>query len=226
MSYVARAASGGANGVLKGGRSCLLVAVLVGHAGIARAELLFESQPATRLGTQPCGGGGCWTNYARVTDFDGDGDLDLVAVNSGGFFSTPQPQPLTLYQNDGAGNFSDASTLVGNFVGGVRQVAFGDVDGDGDLDLFVPAAGGAQADALFIQAGGVFANEAAARLPSGLSSDAGAARLGDLDSDGDLDLLVADGYLQDGDVPAHLYTNDGAGHFAPAAAAFNVKPPV
>jgi MYXO-CTERM domain-containing protein len=101
----------------------------------------------------------------------------------------------------------------------VRQVAFGDVDGDGDADVFVPAAGGTQADALFVrQADGSFADEAATRLPAGLSSDAGATRLGDVDNDGDLDLIVADGYINDPDVPAHLYLNDGAGNFVEAPA--------
>ncbi len=182
----------------------------------ARADLLFEDQGTQKLGTQPCGGGGCWTNYARIVDFDGDGNLDLVAVNCGGFFSNPTPQPLVLYSGDGAGSFADASAAIGNFQGGVRQVAFGDIDGDGDLDLYVPAAGQEQADALFVRDGGAFTNEAAARLPAGLSSDAGAARFGDFDNDGDLDIFVANGYLNDAANPALLYYNDGSGVFTAA----------
>ena len=143
----------------------LLGAAVVAMAALpreARAELLFEDQGANKLGTQPCNGEGCWTNYARVTDIDGDGDLDLVAVNCGGFFNNPTPQPLGIWVNDGAGNFSDGAGLLGGFTGAVRQVAFGDVDGDEDLDVYVPAAGNEQPDALFIQgAGASFTNEAA-----------------------------------------------------------------
>jgi len=186
----------------------------------ARAELLFEDQGADKLGTQPCNGEGCWTNYARVTDVDNDGDLDLVGVNCGGFFSNPAPQPLAIWLNDGMGTFTDGSGLLGEFSGAVRQVAFGDVDGDGDVDVYVPAAGGEQPDALFIQGQGVtFVDEAAMRLPAGLSSDAGATRLGDVDNDGDLDLLVATGYIGDNDDPALLYVNDGTGRFTEAAGA-------
>lgn len=185
----------------------------------ARAELLFEDQGAGKLGTQPCNGQGCWTNYARIVKVDVDQHLDLVAVNCGGFFSNPTAQPLTVWINDGSGNFTSGSSLLGDFVGAVRQVAFGDVDNDGDTDVYVPAAGGAQPDALFIQQPGMtFADEAAARLPAGLSSDAGAARFGDLDNDGDLDLLVAIGYIDDNAQPARLYLNDGAGVFTEAAA--------
>jgi hypothetical protein len=100
----------------------------------------------------------------------------------------------------------------------VRQVALGDVDGDGDLDLYAPSSWG-ERDALFVNDGaGVFADEAAARLPAGLASRAGAARFGDVDGDGDLDLAVTDW----GEAPpsspgtAHLYLNDGTGVFADA----------
>jgi hypothetical protein len=60
----------------------LVVAAIAGLSREARAELLFESQGADKLGVQPCNGKGCWTNYARITDIDSDGDLDLVGVIS------------------------------------------------------------------------------------------------------------------------------------------------
>src|SRR5438034_6491039 len=76
-------------------------------AGVAGAQTLFADQGSTKL-TQGCNGGGCWTNYNMIVDIDGDGDLDLVGVNCGGFFGT-QPQPLLVWKNDGEGNFTDAS---------------------------------------------------------------------------------------------------------------------
>ena len=73
------------------------------------------------------------TRAAAWGDFDGDGDPDLLV----GF--TPGSGPvLKLYRNTG-GHFDDVTRDVGLVVdsGSVRQLAWVDVDGDGDLDLFV-----------------------------------------------------------------------------------------
>ncbi|MFO0547120.1 MAG: VCBS repeat-containing protein [Polyangiaceae bacterium] len=181
----------------------------------AHAELLFVDQGPAKL-PQGCNGSGCWTNYARVTDFDGDGDLDLIGVNCSGFFSSPQPQQLVVLANDGAGNFVDASSAF-NVNAAVRQVAFGDIDGDGDLDVYIPSAGAVASDRLLVQTSpGTFSDEAASRLPANLASDAGATRMGDFDDDGDLDLVVTDGYINDSAPPAHFYENDGSGKFTAA----------
>jgi hypothetical protein len=178
---------------------------------------LFEDQGDKKLGTQPCGGRGCWTNYARVSDLDADGDLDLVGVNAGGFFAKPVPQPLAVWLNDGTGNFTDGSALFGGFVGAVRQVAVGDIDADGDLDVYLPAAGSTQPDSLFVhRESETWTDEASARLPKGMSSDAGAARFGDADGDGDLDLFVASGYIDTKAIPLRLYLNDGQGRYTTA----------
>lgn len=185
--------------------------------GVASAQLLFEDQP--NVLPQGCNGAGCWTNYARMTDLDGDGDLDLVGVNCGNFFGT-LPQPLLVWENDGEGVFT-TSNMLGNIVAPLRQIAVGDVDGDDDLDVYLPSAGNVQADRLLIQnAPGVFTDEAAARLPDGLSSDAGFTRMGDFDGDGDLDLIVGGAYSNAGARPANLFFNDGDGNFTAATTSY------
>ncbi|TML01299.1 MAG: CRTAC1 family protein [Actinobacteria bacterium] len=88
--------------------------------------------------------------------------------------------------------------------------AWGDVDGDGDLDLYVPR--GTDPAQLWINDGaGHFTEEAVAR---GVD-DHGASGLGavfaDYDNDGDQDLYVAN------DGPNRLYQNDGTGHFSDVA---------
>jgi hypothetical protein len=173
------------------------------HAGGA----LFAEDPMAL--PNACGGtDGCWTNYLRVTYLDGDDDLDVVVVNYDGFFDVGDPEPLVVFSNDGMGNFTDTSdTTVGGFSGRIRQVAIGDVDGDGDPDMYVPDANGG-ADNLFVNDGGVFTP-----MGTGISSNAGAARFGDLDDDGDLDLFLADGYNSADDVHGHVYLNDGTGAF-------------
>ncbi|PCC68724.1 MYXO-CTERM domain-containing protein [Nannocystis exedens] len=194
----------------------------------ATLALLLSTAPASAyqlvpdaLDPQACQGQGCWTNHLRVTDLDGDGDLDILLANYADFFAgADKPQPLVVYLNNGMAEFSNESAAaVGDYVGNVRQVAVGDVDGDGDLDLYAPDGAGAP-HVLFINDGaGVFTDEAAERLPAGSFPQGAAARMGDVDGDGDLDILAGDGYSQGGGAArfARLYRNDGSGNFEEVA---------
>jgi hypothetical protein len=67
---------------------------------------------------------------ATFADVDGDGDLDLLVGTHGG--------PVMLWRNDGTGRFTDATATSG-LVGGyaATSLTLADVDGDGDLDLYV-----------------------------------------------------------------------------------------
>ena len=178
----------------------------------------FEADDAA-IGQQACNGGGCWTNYMRIDDLNGDGHLDLTFANYSGFFSQGSPQELAIYFNDGSGNFPNVSgSAVGGFTGRIRQVAVGDIDNDGDLDMYAPDAWSLAADALFVNDGsGNFTDEATSRLPSGLMSESGGARFADVDNDGDLDLMVAHDYDGNSNTLAKLYLNDGAGVFSDAS---------
>lgn len=65
-----------------------------------------------------------------LVDLDGDGDLDLLAAGRG--------QPNRLLLNDGAGRFSDVSEAAGfDDAGGATTLAVADIEGDGDLDVYV-----------------------------------------------------------------------------------------
>ncbi len=73
---------------------------------------------------------GLRTTGAVLADLDGDGNLDLIVGTLGG--------PLKLWLGDGRGHFRDAtatSGLVGGYAATTITVA--DVDGDGDLDVYV-----------------------------------------------------------------------------------------
>lgn len=78
-------------------------------------------------------GVGC-TNQTSVgavfADVDGNGSQDLVVSAFGG--------PNTLLLNDGHGRFRDATTTSG-IIGksGATSMALGDIDSDGDLDLYL-----------------------------------------------------------------------------------------
>lgn len=190
-------------------------------AGVrAEAAPLFQEE-TWRLGSpQPCADSneGCYSHYLFLADLDADGDFDIVYANGGGYYVPSTTAPLVAYLNDGSGHFTDIGpSSFGGFHGRVRQIAAGDVDDDGDLDLYAPDSYGLQPDAFFINDGGsppLFTDEGATRLP--LSSRSAGARFGDLDDDGDLDLVLTywgtAPYLSPG--TAKVYLNDGAGHFA------------
>jgi hypothetical protein len=67
---------------------------------------------------------------AVFADIDGDGDLDLI-VNSFG-------NGARVFENDGRGRFKEVTTSAGTAAKtGGTSLALADVDGDGDLDLYV-----------------------------------------------------------------------------------------
>ncbi|MSR44649.1 MAG: hypothetical protein EXS15_04730 [Phycisphaerales bacterium] len=130
------------------------------------------------------------SSTARATfgDVDGDGDLDIALCNSGttSRFGSGQPR---LYTNDSTGRFIDATASrlpVGN-IAEQMDVLFLDADGDFDLDLFVATrASTPNQSRLWLNNGsGIFAS--GGNFPN--DATAYAYDAGDIDGDGDLDLI-------------------------------------
>jgi hypothetical protein len=143
---------------------------------------------------------------AAAADYDLDGFTDLFVVR--------YDQPNQLFRNRGDGTFEDVAAAAGVAAGGLQiSAAWGDVDNDGDLDLFVvPVVG---SSFLYInQRDGTFLEEAETRgvqLSRGQSCvGAHGASFSDFDHDGDLDLHTTDA---SGGEYARLYLNDGDGKF-------------
>jgi tetratricopeptide (TPR) repeat protein len=126
-------------------------------------------------------------------DYDNDGDQDLLFVGGTLWPSdapkSQQPSSLALYGNDGTGHFIDETVAAGletELYG--MGAAVGDIDGDGDSDLYITALGPNQ---LYRNGGGYFTNITDGAGVAGDDSHwSTAAGFSDLDGDGDLDLLV------------------------------------
>ena len=132
-------------------------------------------------------------------DVNGDGDLDAV-------FGTNAVDNGLLFLGDGAGAFSDASSNlpVATFSGATVDVALGDVDNDGDLDLVQ----GNSSDANLVlpnDGTGIFGSPSSS-LPADVESTQEVS-LSDLDGDGDLDLLVTN--FPSAGEHSRLYENGG-----------------
>ena len=188
-------------------------------------NLLYRNNSGTGFTEVGAGAGVADSDEGRSVawgDYDRDGHLDLYVVNDG---------PNRLYHNNGDGTFTENAATAGvndNQAG--QGAAWGDYDGDGFLDLYLSNGrsgfGFSEApnrlyrnnrDGSFSEVGGF------ARV-----NDNGNGRgvaWGDYDSDGDLDLFLAnsDETLAIGAAPNRLYRNDGDGKFSEVATVSNVN---
>ncbi|MEM7204524.1 MAG: VCBS repeat-containing protein [Planctomycetota bacterium] len=152
-------------------------------------------------------------NTVAVHDFDRDGDLDLFFGNEP---FTGVPGHNQLFLNDGFGGFADAtSTLLPLDADPTEDVAVADFDGDGHADLAL-ANRGTQNRLYLNSGGGAFTDATAGRVP--LDTDGSFAVVaGDVDGDGDVDLVFGN-WAALGQ-QNRLYLNDGSGRFVDATAA-------
>jgi hypothetical protein len=148
--------------------------------------LTFEhvaGEPRQRLPEIMCGGVG-------LLDFDGDGDLDVYCVQGGDpELGRRHGATNRLFRNLGDGRFEDVTEAAGVGDGSYGMgCAAGDIDSDGDVDLYVTNLG---ANVLYENEGDGTFTDVSVAAGVGDESWSSSACFADYDGDGDYDLFVA-----------------------------------
>ena len=186
----------------------------------------FSQQFVERIGTMS--GPVLWSEAIVPLDVNLDGNLDVFVVNAQGYaepgdFGAPSSDPLRptmLIQtglNGGIPVFEDRTDLLIPAAIEIhgKSVAVCDVDGDGLEDLVLAVAFGDQQRLLRKDPNGPGYLDETFRLPS-LVINSFHVGWGDLDDDGDIDLVFTDAGPNSFDAPggkARLLLNDGHGFF-------------
>ena len=185
----------------------------------ANPPLLEFEDIAPKLGIHALHGNGT----VAWGDIDGDGKLDVIVSGSGTFLKVYRC--VSADRNEGA-RFADVTEQVGlGHVPSGYSLNLVDYDNDGWLDLFISMNGwnGPMPDKLFHNEHGRFVDVS---KKSGLD-DPGSGFVsvwGDLDNDGWLDVVIANGVLKEGSVP-QIYRNNRDGTFTNMTKAAGIREP-
>lgn len=145
-------------------------------------------------------------------DVEDDGDQDVIVSGQSSSNWT-----AVLYTNDGSGVFTTASAPFEGV--GYSSLSVADTDGDTDLDVLICGQAGSGVKAnLYLNDGlGNFTLDAVASTTfTGIYM--GTSEFGDIDGDGDADLVLM-GYADSGSFSG-MYLNDGNGVFSLTASSF------
>ncbi len=159
------------------------------------AQVTFNTVPVVSMPSTP--------QELAKGDFNNDGRIDFVSVNFNGLAN----QQVTIFLNSGTGTFTGANKR--NFAAATNptDVAVGDFNKDGKLDVVTCSQSNNNFSLLLGDGAGNLAapvNFAAGDLPQGIA-------VGDMNNDSNPDVLVTNRGTPD---DVYIYFGDGAGNFS------------
>ncbi len=126
--------------------------------------------------------------WGEIADCEGDGDIDFAVAS----LSTAQTPGISIFKNDGSGNFRSTTVLGDNIP--IRSIVWEDVDKDGMVDLVASSFPSDKFELVIYKADS--SGDFRIASHSMLKDYSHYFQLRDLDSDGDLDAILVQPFFR------------------------------
>jgi hypothetical protein len=162
-----------------------------------------------------------WTNRVEVADINGDQKLDILFANGGNYSAPGTLESSRVLINQGAEKkFQEITSQIfgeDKFISRVIKVR--DINNDDIPDMILGTTYQTQSQLYLGLGNGTFKNVTSSHLPN-IKASIGDLELGDVDHDGDLDMVLADwgpgSNMNNTGGRTMLWLNDGNGNFTDA----------
>jgi len=162
-----------------------------------------------------------WTNRVEVADINNDGLLDMIFANGGNYSEPGELELSRVFLNKGPNTMFEEITeqifADNKYISRVIKVR--DINKDGFPDIMVGTTYQTQSQLYVGSKNGQFKNVTQTQLPQ-INASIGDLELGDVDDDGDLDMVLADwgagSNMNNNGGRTMLWLNDGNGYFTDA----------
>ncbi len=177
---------------------------------------LWEDATGTTIGVTKG-----WTNKVELADVDGDGRVDVLFANGGKYDHPGEPEFSQVFLNQDPGQMFEEVTrqVFGPKPMLARVIKVGDVNADGSPDILVGTTYQTQSRLYLGDGSGNFTNVTRTHLPQ-IKASIGDLEFGDVEGDGDLDVVLADwgpgSPMTNTGGRTMLWLNDGTGRFSNA----------